>query len=295
MQCTNPVRIQVKNKFGRVSPDYPDGLDVPCGKCLGCRIKIRKEWALRMLHELSNHNDSVFVTLTYSDEYLPDNQSLDKKSLQLFFKRLRKDLAFENRSIKYFACGEYGDESKRPHYHMIIFGMGLNDWDKLLVMQNWPFCDWSVKDIADKSFGLAEPDSINYVSAYIDKKFSGDLADSEYKDQGREPVFKLSSQGIGLRFALDNKSQIESQGYITRNGVKNSVPRYYIKKLDIEVNPPDNFDAVEKVTGLYNKYDDVYKTANATDVRSLVSGIKKARTQSKKNMEARVNLKIKKL
>lgn len=295
MQCTNPVRIQVKNKFGRVSSDYPDGLDVPCGKCLGCRIKIRKEWALRMLHELSNHNDSVFVTLTYRDEYLPDNQSLDKRALQLFFKRLRKDLAIENRSIKYFACGEYGDESKRPHYHMIIFGMGLNDWDKLLIMQNWPFCDWSVKDIADKSFGLAEPDSINYVSAYIDKKFSGDLADSEYKDKGREPVFKLSSQGIGLRFALDNKSQIESQGYITRNGVKNSVPRYYIKKLDIEVSPPDNFDAVEKVTGLYNKYDDVYKTANKADVCNLVSGIKKARTQSNKNMVAHANLKIKKL
>lgn len=250
---------------------------------------------MRLLHELNYHKSAVFLTLTYSDEYLPENNSLSKRDLQLFVKRLRKDLADSGRKIKYFACGEYGDTTERPHYHAIIFGLSLDKNDREYVMRNWPYCDWTVPSIRDHSFGLAEPDSINYVAAYIDKKFSGDLAEQEYTEKGRQPVFRLSSNGLGLNYALDNHDQIKTHGYITRNGVKNSVPRYYLKKLGMDLPKYQDCSAVEKVTGLYNEYDDVYKTANATDVRSLVSGIKKVRTQSNKNMIARCNLKTKKL
>ena len=86
MQCTAPITLF---KVGKQY--YPQGLQVPCGKCLACRIKNRKEWQIRMLHELNYHDDAVFLTLTYSDEYLPDNNTLVKRDLQLFIKRLRKN------------------------------------------------------------------------------------------------------------------------------------------------------------------------------------------------------------
>jgi len=129
MQCTNPVRLfRVRTKFGykQINPsEYPDGLLVPCGKCMHCRVAKRREWSLRMLHELDEHEDSIFITLTYDEDNVPENMSLRKADLQKFFKRLRKALG--DRTIKYFACGEYGDKTERLHYHSIIFGLSLKD------------------------------------------------------------------------------------------------------------------------------------------------------------------------
>ena len=133
MQCINPVRITKGLDVTR----FPDGLLVGCGKCVMCRIAKRREWTLRLIHESVYWEDSVFLTLTYSDDYLPKNGSLDKRQLQLFIKRLRKSL--NGRSIKYFACGEYGDNTERPHYHLIIFGISLCQEDKEKVMMAWPY------------------------------------------------------------------------------------------------------------------------------------------------------------
>ena len=73
------------------------------------------------------------------------------------------------KKIRYFACGEYGDRTARPHYHAIVFGLSLSSDDKQMVKDSWPFCDWSNCSIARNSFGMAEPDSISYVAQYIDK------------------------------------------------------------------------------------------------------------------------------
>ena len=120
MQCVKPIRI--KGKQGTYSfKNFSDGMYVPCGRCIACRIRKREEWTIRLLHELKYHADAVFVTLTYNDESLPINQkgypTLRKKHLQDFFKRLRINLDrdYHHRKIKYFACGEYGDCTGRPH------------------------------------------------------------------------------------------------------------------------------------------------------------------------------------
>ena len=73
--------------------EYPDGLLVPCGKCLACRIARRQEWSMRVIHELAGYKDAVFLTLTYADEHLPPNGSLVVADLQKFIKRLRKHYA----------------------------------------------------------------------------------------------------------------------------------------------------------------------------------------------------------
>lgn len=294
MQCTSPIRI---TKYSASS----SGFLVPCGKCLGCRISRRKEWSLRMLHELSSHDKNVFITLTYDEKNIPENASLKKHHLQLFFKRLRRDLDHQDRKIKYFACGEYGDQTFRPHYHAIIFGLGLEYDDKLQVIENWRFCDWQNPLILKKSFGVAEPDSIRYVAQYIDKKYTGDLAETEYTLKNREPVFKLSSNGIGRKYAEENAQQIEQQGLITLNGVKHRIPRYYLHRIGIDPKEykkrsmESDLNMVEKFTGERITSEEYYRTKSKDEILKFEDLKKMHYTQKKRNLQAKVNLKPKKL
>jgi len=217
MVCTKPIRLQTKT----ILQTYPEGLEVPCGKCTACRIKKRQEWSTRMLHELDDHENSIFITLTYDEEH--NTGSLDIKAFQRFFKRLRKNLG--ERKIRYFACGEYGDKTQRPHYHAIIFGMSLQLDDQQLVRDSW--------SQGHVEFGIAEPASIRYVAQYIDKKLSGINGYEEYQAQNREPVFRISSLGLGRNFCDKNAEQIIQQMCLTVNGTKQSIPRYYLNRLGI--------------------------------------------------------------
>ena len=150
MTCEKPIII-----FKGLDPVlYPDGLKVPCGKCLLCRIRRKSEWTDRLTHELGYHEGALFVTLTYDPAYVPIGDkgymTLRKRDLQLYIKRLRK--ALEPRRIRYYACGEYGDPSKeirtrngyllrtigeRPHYHLIVYGMRPTLDDKYELHRAW--------------------------------------------------------------------------------------------------------------------------------------------------------------
>ena len=298
MQCIRPVRL-----FKNLSPqEFPDGLLVPCGQCIACRISKRREWTIRMLHELEDHKESVFVTLTYSDNYLPENKSLKKEDLQKFMKRLRKSLEPTGRKIRYFACGEYGDQTERPHYHLILFGLGLSNEDRTYIMDAWPYCDWSNSHIRNKSFGLVEPDSIRYVAQYIDKKFTGDKANAEYTEKGRQPCFRCLSLGIGKIGVIKNREQIIQSKKLTLNGIPMQLPRYYINRLGIptdslrEKSIEKDLHIVEHYTGVSEiTRDDYYRFASVDEVLELENAIKSAKNQNEKNLIAKSNLKTKKL
>ena len=211
--CTNPVGIT--------------GMLVPCGRCIACRIGRTSEWTTRILHEL-NYKDGCFVTLTYSNENEPAGRTLVKEHLQLFFKRLRKYL--KPKRIKYFSCGEYGDEGERPHYHAIVMG-----WRPDLESCYKPNRKQLVSREIEKlwSFGyntIGHPDreAIQYVVGYVRKKLYGVRAE-EYGI--RLAPFQLQSIGIGKEYAMEHKEQILSERGITRNGVNVGLPRYYRKKL----------------------------------------------------------------
>lgn len=254
---------------------------------------------MRCLHEMDSHEDSIFVTLTYSDEYLPEFHSLKKSDLQKFFKRLRKRLG--ERKIRYFACGEYGEQSQRPHYHAIIFGLSLDFHDTQLIVDSWPFCDWTVPAIRRQSFGLAEPDSISYVAQYIDKKYSGDKAEEEYNAKNREPVFKIASLGIGRDFCDLHVDTLRANGSINYRGSKVNLPRYYLKRLGLD---PEEYKQkaldieraeVLEITGVEKTYDEMYHEAKPAQVRSLQERVQASKKQHDLNLNARVNLKEKKL
>lgn len=127
----------------------------------------------------------LFVTLTYADENLPyapsGRSSLCKKDFQDFMKRLRKEL--HPHKIRYFACGEYGSKTERPHYHAIIFG--IDESFSELVASKWPH--------GMVACGTCTADSIQYVAGYCLKK----LVDVRKGDE-RVPEFILTSRNPGL-------------------------------------------------------------------------------------------------
>lgn len=207
MQCLYPKLLYTAEKV----------FEVPCNRCIGCRIARSREWSIRLMHEFEYWDKSIFVTLTYSPDNVPPDGGLCKRDLTLFFKRLRKRVV----PIVYFACGEYGERFDRPHYHAIIFGIGIQD--QKLIEEAW--------DYGFVKCGTVTYDSCRYVSDYVFKAYNGDKAKEVFGD--REVPFRVNSHGIGLRWAQDHESQLVDNNYLTMYGVKHGLPAYYRKKLQI--------------------------------------------------------------
>ena len=127
------------------------------------------------------------------------------------------------------------------------------------------------------------------------------MAEEIYVNQGIEPVFRLLAQGIGLKYALDNKSQITELSYITLKGVKHSVPRYYIKKLDLDVEKLRELALVndceknEHYSGVNISTDDALRSLNPELIHSIYDGELRSRKQKKRNLAAKVMLNQSKL
>lgn len=211
---------------------------VPCGQCICCRINKTTEWSVRLLMEQRNWKNSAFVTLTYSDDFMPEDLSLHKEDLQKFFKRLRKRLG--DRRIKYYACGEYGEKHLlrtgfgRPHYHIIIFGLDpFNYEDRTDISDSWQFCQRFLFDRKHKAIGSVNSDSIQYVTGYIRKKLLG-FEKEKYDKVGIKPPFQLSSQGLGLSGFSDYYDEFGQPDYVEFNGHSVPIPRYFREKLDID-------------------------------------------------------------
>ncbi len=206
---------------------------------MACRINYTSAWKLRLLYELSEWDSAMFLTLTYDDDHLPSDYGLHKKDLSGFFKRLRNQLEYyEQRRIKFYACGEYGSKEKRPHYHAIIFGLSpYDDKAREYIISAWQHrcTDWQFDRMRGKKCAIQPvcPEDIEYVTGYVQKKLSGDMASKEYGQ--REPPFALMSKGLGLDFALSNADRLRTNGFTYLGGHKISLPRYYRDKLEIDV------------------------------------------------------------
>ncbi len=221
MQCTRPIKLV--------------GLELPCGKCIGCKIPKSRDWTARIIQELDYFPDSCFMSLTYNEAKIPENGSLKKKDLQNFVKRLRKST---QKKIKYFGCGDYGEDNNRPHYHMIMLG----------IAQNWEGFVWIMRVKGKKGYidlyeveewkngyvhvGTATQDSVRYVTDYIMKKYDGTLAVEKYGQ--KERPFRIVSQGFGKRFCLKFAEDLKKREYMTLRGVQLGLPRYYRDILEIK-------------------------------------------------------------
>lgn len=182
---------------------------IPCGKCLGCRVRKARDWAVRCYLESKLHERNCFLTLTYDDDHLPVDNSVHKRDLQLFLKRLRKELSYYGDTIRYFACGEYGARLHRPHYHILVFGCDFV-YDERLRAYNAPVTRSFFRQVHsgsyytspivtrswDKGFHLIAdltPASCSYVARYVTKKLR---SKAEYGE--KEPEFTLMSRRPGI-------------------------------------------------------------------------------------------------
>jgi len=225
--------------------DVMKPVQVPCGRCIGCRLERSFMWAIRIMHENQLHHDSCFITLTYRDNELIHGGNatgtLYPRHLTLFMKQLRKKYG---PGIRFFACGEYGEKEHRPHYHAIIFGLDFPD--KVLSPNNsksgFPIFEsetlTKIWGRGDCYIGAVSFESAAYVARYIVDKKLGEES-SFYNDEGIHPEFVRMSRrpGIGAGWYNQYKSDLYPHGYaVIRGGVKSKIPRFYEKKFE-ESNP----------------------------------------------------------
>ena len=237
-------------------------VEVPCGQCYGCRLERSRQWALRIVKEQKQWTHNSFITLTYSPENLPEHGTLVKEHFTKFIKDLRylksHKVPGEKRQyqkIRYFHCGEYGEQNSRPHYHAILFNVHFEDmklWKRtksgeLLYRSQtleklWPR--------GHSSIGNVTFESAAYVARYVMKKITGEQAEEHYKvitnfDENGEikdsvqiqPEYVTMSRkpGIGNAHYDNYKNDMFPSDEISvlRNGETKhcNPPRYYMEKL----------------------------------------------------------------
>lgn len=211
-------------------------MNVACGQCIGCRLDRSLHWGVRCVHESKMHKRNCFVTLTYDDEHLPLTRdglpTLVKKDLQDFNKRLR----FHRGSFRFYACGEYGTRTRRPHYHVCLFGMDFEDKKLISDAKGYPEFDSKILrkiwTAGNSRIGELNRETACYTARYICDKITGDLADSHYL--GREPEFNTMSNkpGIGATWLYKFWSDVYPSGKVVSNGMPRNPPKYYDKLLD---------------------------------------------------------------
>lgn len=205
---------------------------------------------MRCHHEASLHLRNCFVTLTYSDQFLPSPPTVAVRPLQLFMKRLRKKYG---NGIRFFACGEYGEGGKRewnPHFHLILFNHDFEDkvlWkenkqgDSVYTSQSlqqlWE--DQGFTTVAGVSF-----QSASYVSRYVMKKITGDQAENHYlwMEPSTGELLPLNSPfvtmsrrpGIGHGWYAKWSGDVYPDDFLVIDGKKMRPPKYYDKLLEEE-------------------------------------------------------------
>lgn len=153
-----------------------------CGQCTPCRINRRRLWSWRMVLESYCHDHSSFVTLTYSDDELPEGGSLVPSHLSGFMKRLR---FHSGTQLRFFGVGEYGDATFRPHYHVAVFGLSPLRAD--LVSRSWTAGHSSAHELNEATAA--------YVAGYCLKKMTGR---DDPRLGGRHPEFARMSLRPGI-------------------------------------------------------------------------------------------------
>ena len=206
---------------------------IPCGTCPPCIYTHTAGWAFRLMQEDKVSSSSSFITFTYGDANIvttPNKlRSLCKYHLQCFFKRLRKLNC--GKQIKYYAVGEYGGKTKRPHYHAIIFN--ANEDTIELAWSQRENNHTKAVPIGEIYYGDVSGYSIGYTLKYICKGKTVPAFDQD--DRQRE--FSLISKGIGLSYLSDkmllwHNADILNRNYLELPGkIKVAMPRYYRNKI----------------------------------------------------------------
>ena len=225
---------------------------LPCGKCVECIARRISGWSFRLRKEGERSSSSFFLTLTYDTKYVPITEkgymTLDRQDPTKWLKRLRKHIFKQGKQtkIKYYLCGEYGSERDRPHYHVIIFNVELEDLigktnaimalnNKELMLNgkfNFNCPTWGLGSI---TIGDVSNASIGYVLKYMVKDPKKPIP--RHANDDRIPIFSNMSKGLGDNYLNEqnikwHKNDINNRYYIPiEDGKKIAMPRYYKQKM----------------------------------------------------------------
>lgn len=214
---------------------------LPCGRCRGCRLRKSEEWAIRSHCEASLYKQNSFLTLTYDEEHLPKNGSINTEAFQLFIKKLRSHIRREERKlniskedgkkIRYLHCAEYGEKGNRPHYHAILYNYSFDD--QVYEEESNDHSIYSSPTLTKLwGMGIARTGSVTfessaYVARYVMKKVLGTDADEHYK--GRKPEFNTMSRrsGIGTEWFKKYYADVYPHDFIVIDGKKRQPPKFF--------------------------------------------------------------------
>lgn len=276
---------RVRNKGIIVNPDeaefikwkYPNIANyvnrIPCGKCVNCRLNYSRQWANRCYLEAKQYENNMFLTLTYDNAHLkfykdfvdPETGEitrykpvLDCDDLQRFLKRYRKRFGD---GIRFFGCGEYGEQTLRPHYHLLVFNHSLPDVKFYSKRDGFQFYTSELLDSSWKNGNCIVGDltweSCAYVSRYVMKKQKGkgrqDLL--KYNPGYQDEFVRMSRKpGIARAYLEENAERLaEDREIFVQRGlktVKAGLPRYFKDYLDKDLSETDKL--IKRVEFLTN-------------------------------------------
>lgn len=247
LKCFSPINV-VDRQTGEV-------LARPCGKCLPCLRRKQSEWIVRLKEQINRSDPSscYFVTLTYSDEFVPvmvdkfhvheDLMTLDKRDFIAFFRRMRslvdkagfiwhdpahelpdQAIDLERSHFKYYCTTEYGPVGKRPHAHIIFFDLQPDKWKvELLCEKCWPYGFVSVYPAT-----VDDPGFIGYVTKYLVNNM---LSPSPMVAK----PFSLMSKGLGLSYIERmedwHRADVSRRFSALPGGSHDILPRYWRDQL----------------------------------------------------------------
>jgi len=258
VSCNRPLRgyhdpVSKAVKFGDAGEGTGRPVDLPCGRCMACRLERARMWSVRINHEASLYDSNLFVTLTYAREKLT-SWGLRYRDFQLFMKKLRKELEGVSevggrRPIRFFVAGEYGAERKRPHWHAILFNVLFPDQVRLAYTRE------SASETLDRLWnhgrthiGTVTPESAAYVAGYTLKKKFGRGTDAYYdvvdratgelvEARRREFVQMSRDPGIGAWWYDRFASDLYPLDRAVQAGRAYKAPRYYWEKFKASADP----------------------------------------------------------
>jgi len=260
VSCYSPLKA-FKTPAGEVRIGIAPGdcysLELPCGRCVGCKQDRARAWSIRITHEASLYDANRYVTLTYAPEAMPASLSLEYEHFQGFMKRLRRRvsgvtaLPDGGRPIRFFCAGEYGEQLRRPHWHAILFNMRFPDEVPYQAGKYMKFRSVIAEELWALGFvdiGTVTPASAAYVAGYcLEKKYGASAAD-HYEDVVNVETGELSSRrrefarmslrpGIGALWYQRFKGDLFPADHAVQDGKAYKVPRYYLQLLERTADP----------------------------------------------------------
>lgn len=250
------VSQRLVQKYPFLSEAYDRSLDlfdVPCGTCLNCRLTYARTWSQRCLLESKCWDENWFVTLTYDDDHLRYGEvwpTLVPPDVVLFLKRLREYCRERGHiGVRFYMCGEYGDTTCRPHYHLLLFNLPINDlkyysksmlgdtyWNSETMTRLWSKGHVVVGEVTEQSAA--------YVARYVMKKANNN---TDYDSLGvhKEYVRMSRNPGIGLFYLVHHLEEIYEKDQIYLPGGKIVKPCRYFDEKAMKLLPDADWDAIK--------------------------------------------------